>query len=177
MSEGSAATPAFAPTSPLTRTTWIVGVAVAYFLAAKLGLTLATVGVTVTLVWPPSGVAVAAMLLCGIDVWPGVVIGAFLANATTDVPISVALFTAIGNPLEAIVATLLLRHAAGDFHASLERARDVIAFTLFGAALAPVQPLASPVSCSLASYRRAACSRPGSHGGPATPWGSCFLLQ
>jgi len=44
---------------------WTVGVAVAYFLAAKLGLTLATVGVTVTLVWPPSGVAVAAMLIGG----------------------------------------------------------------------------------------------------------------
>ena len=63
---------------------WAGGVAVVYFVAAKLGLTLATVGGTVTLVWPPSGVAVAAMLLCGRRVWPGVAIGAFLANATTD---------------------------------------------------------------------------------------------
>ena len=40
--------------------TWMAGVAIAYFLAAKLGLTLATVGVTVTLVWPPSGVFIIA---------------------------------------------------------------------------------------------------------------------
>jgi signal transduction histidine kinase len=117
--------------------TWNVGVAVAYFLAAKLGLTLATVGVTVTLVWPPSGVAVAAMLLAGPRVWPGIAIGAFLANATTDAPIGIAFFTAVGNPLEALVAALLLRRARG-FHASLERARDVITFTLFGVILAPI---------------------------------------
>ena len=83
---------------------WNAGVAAAYFLAAKLGLTLATVGVTVTLVWPPSGVAVAAVLLLGRQVWPGVAIGAFIANATTDAPIAVAWFTAAGNPLEALVA-------------------------------------------------------------------------
>src|SRR5215218_8369850 len=81
-SQRSAATPAFRQTSPLAVATWNVGVAAAYFLAAKIGLTLATVGVTVTLVWPPSGVAVAAMLLCGVRVWPGIALGAFLANAT-----------------------------------------------------------------------------------------------
>ena len=113
---------------------WIAGVAVAYFLAAKLGLALATVGVTVTLVWPPSGVAVAAMLLRGPRVWPGVVIGAFAANATTDAPLSVAVFTAIGNPLEAVVAATLLRRV-GAFDAALERARDVISLTIFGAAM------------------------------------------
>jgi len=116
---------------------WAGGVAVAYFLAAKLGLTLATVGVTVTLVWPPSGVAVAAMLLRGRRVWPGVAIGAFLANATTDAPIIVALFTAAGNPLEAVVAASLLGRARG-FDRSLERTRDVVALTLLGAVAAPM---------------------------------------
>jgi signal transduction histidine kinase len=100
-------------------------------------LALATVGVTVTLVWPPSGVAVAAMLLGGRRVWPGVAIGAFAANATTDAPLSVAFFTAIGNPLEALVAASLLRRARG-FDASLERVRDVIALTILGAGVAPI---------------------------------------
>jgi signal transduction histidine kinase len=117
--------------------TWNVGVAAAYFLAAKIGLTLATVGVTVTLVWPPSGLAIAAMLLCGMRVWPGVALGAFLANATTDAPIGVALFAAIGNPLEAVVAAMLLGRTV-DFRASLERARDVLAFTTFGVLVAPI---------------------------------------
>jgi signal transduction histidine kinase len=114
---------------------WAGGVAVAYFLAAKLGLTLATVGVTVTLVWPPSGVAVAAMLLRGRRVWPGVAVGAFLANATTDASIIVALFTAVGNPLEAVVAASLLKRVRG-FGPSLERTRDVVALTLLGAVVA-----------------------------------------
>jgi signal transduction histidine kinase len=122
--------------SPMTRVGWTVGVAVAYFLAAKLGLTVATVGVTVTLVWPPSGVAVAAMLLLGTRIWPGVALGAFLANVTTDAPIGVALFTAVGNPLEALVAAWLLRRVR-DFHLSLGRARDVLLFALFGAVVAP----------------------------------------
>ena len=111
--------------------------AAAYFLAAKLGLTLATVGVTVTLVWPPSGVAVAALLLWGRRVWPGVAIGAFLANATTAAPIEVALFTAVGNPLEAVVAAWLLTRVR-DFHASLERVRDVLLLTGLGAGVAPM---------------------------------------
>ena len=116
--------------------TWVLVVAAAYFLAAKLGLTLATVGVTVTLVWPPSGVAVAALLLRGRRVWPGVAIGAFLANATTVAPFEVALFTAVGNPLEAVVAAWLLTRVR-DFSASLERARDVLVLTLLGAVIAP----------------------------------------
>jgi len=116
---------------------WNAGVAAAYFLAAKLGLTLATVGVTVTLVWPPSGVAVAAMLLLGRQVWPGVAIGAFIANATTDAPIAVAWFTAVGNPLEALVAASLLRRMS-DFDSSLERTRDVLALTILGAIVAPM---------------------------------------
>ena len=116
---------------------WNSAVAVAYFLAAKLGLTVATVGVTVTLVWPPSGVAVAAMLLLGRRVWPGVAIGAFIANATTDAPIAIAWFTAVGNPLEAVVAATLLQRMS-DFDASLERTRDVLALTMLGAIVAPV---------------------------------------
>src|SRR4029453_14366245 len=116
---------------------WAAGVAVAYFLAAKLGLALATVGVTVTLVWPPSGVAVPAILLRGRRVWPGVALGAFAANATTDAPIAIAWFTAVGNPLEAVVAATLLARLSG-FDSSLPRTRDVLARTVLGAIVAPV---------------------------------------
>ena len=116
---------------------WIAGVAAAYFIAAKLGLTLATVGVTVTLVWPPSGVAVAAMLLRGRRVWPGVALGAFLANATTGAPLTVAFFTAVGNPLEALAAVTLLNGIRG-FDRQLHRVRDVLALTLLGAVVPPI---------------------------------------
>ena len=130
-------TSALARSTILTDLAWGAAVAGAYFLAAKVGLSVATVGVTVTLVWPPSGVAVAAMLLRGPRVWPGVALGAFLANVTTDAPTAVAFFTAVGNPLEAVVAVLLLRRVR-DFQASLERVRDVIALTLVGAGIAPI---------------------------------------
>ena len=116
---------------------WIAGVALAYFAAAKLGLELATVGVTVTLIWPPSGVALAAMLLRGRRVWPGVALGAFAANVTTAAPIEVALFTAIGNPLEALVAASLLGRAMS-FDRRLGRVRDVVALTIFGGLIAPI---------------------------------------
>ena len=117
--------------------TWMFAVALAYFLAAKLGLTFATVGDTVTLVWPPSGVAVAVMLLRGRRVWPGVAVGAFVANATTAAPIQVAFFTAVGNPLEAAVAATLLARVR-DFDFRLERVRDVVALTLLGVIVAPI---------------------------------------
>ncbi|HVE13804.1 MAG TPA: MASE1 domain-containing protein, partial [Elusimicrobiota bacterium] len=57
--------------------------AAAYFLAAKLGLRLAYVSPSATPVWPASGLALAAVLVLGYDVWPGAFLGAFLANVTT----------------------------------------------------------------------------------------------
>jgi signal transduction histidine kinase len=131
--------PAASPRTAFTTTdvAWIAGVAAAYFAAAKLGLALATVGVTVTLVWPPSGVAVAALLLRGRRVWPGVALGAFVANATTGAPLTVALFATIGNPLEAVIAAWLLQRIP-DFDRHLERVRDVLALTVLGAIVPPV---------------------------------------
>lgn len=52
---------------------------------AKLGLAYAVVGQTVTLFWPPSGIALAAALIGGYRVWPGIALGALLANSGTGV--------------------------------------------------------------------------------------------
>ena len=61
---------------------WVLalGVALAYFATARLGLELAMPGGHVTPVWPPSGIALAAVLLCGRRVWPGIWLGSFAAN-------------------------------------------------------------------------------------------------
>jgi PAS domain S-box-containing protein len=115
----------------------IIAVAVTYAVAAKLGLLLATIGVTVTLVWPASGVAVAALVLLGDRMVIGVALGAFLANATTSAPLPVAIAAAAGNSLEALVASQLLRRVAG-FNPRLQRVRDVFALTLLGAAIPSV---------------------------------------
>jgi integral membrane sensor domain MASE1 len=52
-----------------------------YFLTARLGLQLATVGHSVSLVWPPTGLALAVLLLSGRRLWPAVLVGAFAVNA------------------------------------------------------------------------------------------------
>src|ERR1041384_7525721 len=115
----------------------IIAVAVTYAVVAKLGLLLATIGVTVTLVWPASGVAVAALVLLGDRMVIGVALGAFLANATTSAPLPVAIAAAAGNSLEALVASQLLRRVA-DFNPRLQRGRDVFALPVLGAAIPSV---------------------------------------
>jgi PAS domain S-box-containing protein len=111
----------------------IAAVALVYFAAAKLGLRFATIGVTATLVWPPSGIAVAALLLFGERMALGVALGAFLANVTTTAPLTVAFAATLGNTAEALAASFLLRRVAG-FNPRMQRVRDVIALAILGAA-------------------------------------------
>jgi len=101
-------------------------IAAVYFIAGKFGLSLASVHTNVSPVWPPAGLALAAVLLFGLRVWPGVFLGALLVNFSTPVPILVAVLIAIGNTVEAVAASTLLR--ALGFRNSLERARDVFKF-------------------------------------------------
>src|SRR5262245_38894682 len=75
--------------------------AAVYFGAAKLGLTMALVAEQVTAVWPPTGIALAALLLFGSRAWPGITLGAFLANATVNAPPAAVAGIALGNTLEA----------------------------------------------------------------------------
>jgi PAS domain S-box-containing protein len=87
--------------------------AAVYYLAARLGLQYASVGPSISLVWPPTGIAIAALTLWGYRYWPGIATGAFLANAATPVPLVAAAGIALGNTLEALLASYLLRRAAG----------------------------------------------------------------
>jgi PAS domain S-box-containing protein len=88
--------------------------AAVYYAAARLGLRYASIGQTVSLIWPPTGIALAALTLLGYRYWPGVSVGAFLANAATPIPLIAAGGIAAGNTLEALVAAHLLRRIAGD---------------------------------------------------------------
>ena len=58
----------------------ILGLAVAYFITGKLGNYLAVPPNYATAIWPPSGIALAGILLYGYRVWPGILLGAFLVN-------------------------------------------------------------------------------------------------
>jgi signal transduction histidine kinase len=110
----------------------LIGVALLYFAAAQAGLMFAVVGSTVTLVWPPSGIALVAILVFGYRIAFGIALGALLANAWTGLPILLAAGIAIGNVLEALAGAFLLQRLAR-FRNTLDRRRDVFALIILAA--------------------------------------------
>jgi PAS domain S-box-containing protein len=110
----------------------VILLAAVYYAAARLGLAYASIGQTVSLIWPPTGIAFATLALFGVRYWPGVLIGAFLANAGTAIPLWTAAGIAVGNTLEAVVASYLLRRAAGD-RIELDNYREIRALILVAA--------------------------------------------
>jgi len=103
----------------------LVVVAAAYVATGKFGLSLAFASDSVTAIWAPSGIALAALVLGGYRLWPAVALGALLTNLDTGVSAYVVLGITLGNTLEALAGAFLLRHVA--FRSTLERLRDVIA--------------------------------------------------
>jgi PAS domain S-box-containing protein len=101
--------------------------AAAYFAAAKLALLIAIPPGYATPVWPPSGIALAAMLLVGGRVWPGVWLGATLVNLTVETSLAAALMIGTGNTLEAVAGAALIRRFCGDFRC-FERGEEVLGF-------------------------------------------------
>src|SRR5882762_2677432 len=93
----------------------LIGIAVtaAYFVAGKIGLSLASVNPSATAVWAPTGIALAAFLLLGNRIWPGVLLGAFLVNVTTAGTAVTSLGIAAGNTLEGLLGSYLVRRFAG----------------------------------------------------------------
>jgi PAS domain S-box-containing protein len=117
----------------LKRLLTVVLVAGFYFATAKLGIELSVAEGVVTPVWIPAGLSLAALLILGNRFWPGIALGAFAANATSDVALWVALWIAVGNTLEALAGAYLLRRAG--FDRRLSRGRDVMGLLLLGAAI------------------------------------------
>ncbi|HEU4996791.1 MAG TPA: MASE1 domain-containing protein [Gemmatimonadaceae bacterium] len=109
-------------------------VAATYILAARLGLLLDAVAGFAALVWAPSGIALAALLVFGVELWPGIALGAFIVNTWVGAPPLVAIGIAAGNTLEAVAATSLLRRVPG-FQARLERVVDALALIGLAGAL------------------------------------------
>ena len=113
----------------------IVALSAVYFAAGKLGLSLALVNTSATAVWPPTGIAIAALLLFGSRLWPGVFIGAFLVNVSTTYGLGSSIGIAVGNTLEAVVAAMLVSRFAHGARA-FERPHDVFKFAFLAGLLA-----------------------------------------
>jgi integral membrane sensor domain MASE1 len=100
-----------------------------YVLAARLGLSLAFIHPSATPVWPPTGITLAALLILGNRVWPGILLGAFLANITTAGSVTTSLAIAGGNTLEGLVGAYLVSRFANGPH-FCDRPQDIFKFTL-----------------------------------------------
>lgn len=109
-------------------------VALAYWLAALVSLRLALVHGQVTPIWPPTGIALVALLVFGRRVWPSI----FLAALAVNLPIGPsplgAAFIAAGNTLAPLTAAALLQRAG--FRIELDRLRDAVAIIVLGALVA-----------------------------------------
>jgi integral membrane sensor domain MASE1 len=114
-----------APSRKLTTLTRVVVLIAFYFVGGIIGKETSFLSGSVALVWPPAGIALAAILLFGYRFWPGVALGAVLFSFMNGTPFGFfTLGTAIGNTLGAIVCTYLLRKFI-DFDTAMERTRDV----------------------------------------------------
>lgn len=100
-----------------------------YLITAKFGLSLFAVSGFATLIWLPSGISLAALLIFGRKLWPGITLGAFLANYLTGAPPITAFTIGIGNTLEAVLAVYFLKNYF-HFQNSLERLRDVLSLAI-----------------------------------------------
>jgi diguanylate cyclase (GGDEF)-like protein len=107
----------------------VFALAAIYFVSGKLGLGLAFVHPSSTAVWPPAGIVLAAFLILGYRIWPGVFLGAFLVNVTTVGTIWTSLGIATGNTLEGLIgAYLVTRFANGK--KCFENTPDIFKFAI-----------------------------------------------
>ncbi|MER5941238.1 MASE1 domain-containing protein [Streptomyces sp. NPDC001928] len=109
----------------------LVVVAAAYYGSAKLGLEQQLVRGQVTPFWPPTGIALVALLLWGLRMWPGIALGAFLVNAPLGPSILPVLAIVAGNTIAPVCACLLLRRVR--FRLTLDRLQDALALVFLGA--------------------------------------------
>jgi PAS domain S-box-containing protein len=108
--------------TPVTRVVLLIAV---YFIGGLLGKKASFLSGSVVLVWPPAGIALAAILLFGYRFWPGVALGAVLFSFMNGTPMGFfSMGTAIGNTMGAIICTYLLRRISS-FDNAMERTRDV----------------------------------------------------
>jgi len=109
----------------------LVLVGAGYYVAGSLSLRLALVGGQVTPIWPPTGIALAGLLLFGRRVWPAIALAAFLVNGPIGPSLMTAAGVAVGNTAAPLLCASVLQRAG--FRLELDRVRDAMAIVLLGA--------------------------------------------
>jgi diguanylate cyclase (GGDEF)-like protein len=116
------------------RVALLLGLAAVYYLAAKVGLRFAFINSSVTTIWPPAGIALAAIVLFGYRVWPAILGAAFLANFTTTGNALPSIGIAVGNTAEGLLAAYLVNRFARGGRV-FDRVGDILRFTVLAALL------------------------------------------
>lgn len=133
-----------------------------YVIAGKASLEFAHINPSASPFWPPTGIALAALVLFGTRLWPAVFAGAFLVNLTIVRPglavyvvVAQAAAIALGNTLEALAAAWLVGRFA-DGQRAFERVATTVRFAFFtglAAAISASIGIAVLLACGLASWR------------------------
>jgi two-component system, cell cycle sensor histidine kinase and response regulator CckA len=118
-----------------------LAIAAAYALAAQLAFEVGPARMITASVWPPVGLALAVLLLFGPRWWPGILLGAVLANLTRGILLPASIAIAFGNTITTLFAVGALRHFG--FCTSMYRVRDALLLIGIGAVTAPVLAAAS----------------------------------
>ncbi|HZT55260.1 MAG TPA: EAL domain-containing protein, partial [Burkholderiaceae bacterium] len=105
----------------------------AYYLSGRVGLSVPQFGTYITLIWPPAGIALAALLRFGLGVWPGVWLGAFAIALSLGTSLWLAVLIAFGNTLGPLLGAWVLQRDG--LHAELDRRRDLWLFGSVGIGL------------------------------------------
>ena len=129
----------------------LILVGLVYFTLAYLGLRLASINPSATPIWPPTGLAIAAILLWGNRIAPAIFIAAFLINQLTAGSIFTSLAIAGGNTLEAVIAGYLVRHWA-EGEQVFDTPTGIAKFTLISLAATLVSATIGVSSLALAGY-------------------------
>jgi PAS domain S-box-containing protein len=108
----------------------------AYVGVARLGLKLASLHGNVSPVWPATGLSIWLLIQFGRGLWPAVIVGAFVANALTSIPLGVAASIAAGNTLEAVAGAWLWQWGQGRWR-SMQELRELTG-VLVASLLGPV---------------------------------------
>src|SRR6266542_1271672 len=130
----------------------IIGIlTVVYFIAGKLGLMLASLHASASPVWPPAGIALAALLVLGYRAWPAIFVGAFLVNVTTAGNVATSLAVASGNTLEAVCGAWLVNRFAGGTTV-FDRPQGVFKFALAAMVSTIISPVFGVTSLAVARF-------------------------
>jgi PAS domain S-box-containing protein len=124
----------------------VAAIAFAYALGAKIAVSIPGVNKLATCVWPPAGIAQAAMLLFGSRIWPGIALGVFFYETINlHVSLTLAVISAFCGCLQALCAFTLLQQLK--FRPSLDRLIDVVNLVFCGAVVA------TQINCTLGTLR------------------------